>query len=102
MIDFRSEGNNLTFWLRVKPRSRQEGLSMTSSGELSLAVRAAPTEGLANAACIHFLAESLRLPKSSIAILAGERSRRKLIRIAGGRAALGKLKALAGEKGSAA
>jgi uncharacterized protein len=91
MIDFHIENDNLTFWLRVKPRSRHEGLSMTSSGELSLAVRAAPTEGLANAACVRFLAESLDVPKASIEILAGERSRRKLIRISGAPDALTKL-----------
>jgi uncharacterized protein len=101
MTDFRIEGNNPTFWLRVKPKSRQEGLGTSSSGELCLAVHAPPTEGLANLACIRFLAESLRVPKAAIEILAGERSRRKLFRVTGMPGALARLKALAGEKGSA-
>jgi len=38
----------------------------------------------ANTACVEFFARLLRLPRSSIEIVAGERSRRKLIRIRGG------------------
>lgn len=95
MTDFRIEGHNLTFWLKVKPKSRHEGLSMTSSGELCLAVHAPPAEGLANEACIRFLAETLGVPKASIQIIAGGRSRRKLIRVTGMPGALAKLQALA-------
>ena len=99
MTDFRIEGKNLTFWVTVKPKSSRERLSTSSSGELCLAVHAPPVEGLANQACFRLLAESLGLPKNSIAIVAGRRSRRKLIRISGNACAgaLSKLKALAGE-----
>ncbi len=103
MTEFRIEGKNLTFWLIVKPKSSREGLSTNSSGELCLAVHAPPSDGLANEACVHILAESLGVPKSLIAIVAGQRSRRKLIRISGisSSEALAKLKALAGQGRSA-
>ena len=75
----------MTFWLRVKPRSSLERLRIDSAGELRLELHAAPTEGQANAACIEFFARLLRLPQSSIEIVAGAKSRRKLIRVRGGK-----------------
>ncbi len=56
---------------------------MSSSGELHLELRAPPAEGQANEACVRFLARALRLPQHSVTIVAGERSRRKLLRITG-------------------
>jgi len=80
---FRIEGSSVSFWVQVKPRSSREGLEMASSGELCLRIHAAPTEGQANEACVQFLARHLRLPQNSVSILAGRRSRRKLVRITG-------------------
>ena len=78
------EGNVVTFWLRVKPRSPRERLRLDSTGELRLELNAAPTEGQANEACVEFFARLLRLPRASIEIVTGEKSRRKLIRIRDG------------------
>lgn len=83
-MGFRRQGDFVTFWLRVKPRSSRERLSMNSAGELRLDLHAAPTEGRANGACIEFFARLLRAPRSSVEIMAGAKSRRKLIRIRGG------------------
>ena len=83
-MNLKIEGNAVTFWLRVKPRSSRERLRLDSAGELNLELHAAPTEGQANAACVNFFARLLRLPRASIDIVKGERSRRKLIRIRGG------------------
>jgi uncharacterized protein (TIGR00251 family) len=75
------EGNTVTFWLNVKPRSAKERLDLDASGELRLCIHAAPTEGQANAACVEFLARVLRVSRSSVEIVTGEKSRRKLVRI---------------------
>ena len=83
-MNLKIEGNAVTFWLRVKPRSSRERLRLDSAGELNLELHAAPTEGQANAACVNFFARLLRLPRSSIEIVTGEKSRRKLIRIRDG------------------
>ena len=80
---FRIEGNSVSFWVQVKPRSSRQGLELASPGELYLRIHAAPTEGQANEACVQFLARHLRLPQNSVSILAGSRSRRKLIRVTG-------------------
>jgi len=87
----------VTFWLRLKPRAVREGLSVDQAGEFRLALHAPATEGQANAACIAFLARALRLPQASIRIVSGEKSRRKLVRVAGGSAkeTLNQLRALA-------
>jgi uncharacterized protein len=90
------EGNIITFWLRVKPRSSRERLTLHSSGEPRLELHAAPTDGQANDACIEFFARLLRVPGSSIEIVTGEKSRRKLIRIRGGEEIVTKLRSALG------
>jgi uncharacterized protein len=80
-MDLRIEGNSVTFWLRVKPRSSRECLTLDSSGELRLEIHAAASEGQANDASIEFLARALRLPKGSVSIVTGEKSKHKLIRV---------------------
>jgi uncharacterized protein len=99
--EFTAEGECVKFWLRIKPRSRRERLGRNSSGELVLEVLAPPVEGKANHAAINFLAEALRLPRSAVEIVAGEKSRRKLVRISGASAEdmIAKLNALA-QKGA--
>jgi uncharacterized protein len=80
-MELRLEGNTVTFWLRAKPRSSRQRLTTDASGDLRLEIHAAATEGQANEACVEFLARALRLPKSSISIVSGERSKRKLMRV---------------------
>jgi hypothetical protein len=83
MLDFRIERENVSFWLKVKPRSTREHLAVDCSGELRLEVHAPPTEGQANTACVQFFARALRLPQACVVILSGQRSRRKHVRITG-------------------
>jgi len=40
-------------------------------------------EGEANEACIRFFARALRLPQACVVVLAGQKARRKLVRITG-------------------
>jgi uncharacterized protein (TIGR00251 family) len=80
--NFRVDGDTVSFWLKVRPRSARECLAYDSSGELRLDVHAPPSKGEANQACIHFLARALRMPQSYVTIVSGQKSRRKLIRIA--------------------
>ena len=81
--DFKVERENVSFWLRVKPRSARERLIREASGDLRLEVHAPPAEGQANQACVQFFARALRLPRACVVILSGEKGRRKLIRITG-------------------
>ncbi len=101
MTDFITEGNSVTFWIKIKPRSSRWRLLRNSSGELCLELTAPPVEGQANEAAVDFLAESLRMPRSAIEIVTGAKSRRKLFRITAGPAqeTIARLEALAQQKG---
>ena len=101
MPDFKTERENVSFWLKVKPRSARERLALDSSGELCLDLHAPPTEGQANEACVRFFARALRLPQACVVIMSGRKSRRKLIRITGHSAeeTIKQLKKLVGSKG---
>jgi len=101
MSDFTAEGNTVSFWLRIKPRSRRQRLLRTSSGELCLELTAPPVEGKANEAAVDFLARSLHLPRSLVELVTGAKSRRKLFRVTTDSAqeTIARLEALAQEKG---
>ena len=99
MPEFRTDGASVTFWLRAKPRSGRDRLALDASGELRLELRAPAVEGQANEACVQFFARALRLPQACVVILAGDKSRRKLVRITGhsGKETVARLAALAGQ-----
>ena|SRR6266404_6336024 len=86
----------ISFWLTVKPRSAREHFGVDSSGEFRLQVHAPAVGGAANEACIGYLARLLRISRSSIEIVMGDKSRKKLIRIRGGEEIARKLWSSAG------
>lgn len=55
---------------------------------LKVRVRAAPSDGEANAALVALIAKALGLPRARVSIVAGATARLKRIRIAGDAAAL--------------
>ena len=80
--------------VRLKPvagRNRIEGVKSGPGGDaaLSVSVTAAPEAGKANAALVRLLAKAWRLPKSTMRVAAGARSRTKSVAIAGDGPALG-------------
>jgi len=83
MPDFKVEQETVSFWLKVRPRSARERLAYDPSGELRLELHAPPAEDEANEACVYFFARALRLPQACVTIVAGRKSRRKLLRISG-------------------
>jgi uncharacterized protein len=101
MADFTAEGNTVTFWLHIKPRSRRRRLLRNAPGELCLELTEPPAEGRANEAAIDFLAESLHVPRRSVELVTGAKSRRKLFRVTSGCAqqTIERLEALAQQKG---
>jgi uncharacterized protein YggU (UPF0235/DUF167 family) len=56
---------------------------------LKVRVRAAPTEGEANAALCRLLAKALGVPRSRVEVVGGATSRIKRVKIVGDAAALG-------------
>jgi uncharacterized protein len=70
--------------VRLTPRGGLDELEPPGpDGELRARVRAAPVDGAANEALLRLLARSLRVPRSSLRLLAGGQSRRKLVEVDG-------------------
>jgi uncharacterized protein (TIGR00251 family) len=71
------------FAVKVHPRAKKNALTGEVGDALKLALTAPPVAGRANDACIEFLANLLKVPRSSVTIASGQTSRRKVIRVAG-------------------
>jgi uncharacterized protein (TIGR00251 family) len=69
--------------VRVIPRASKPGIAGTRDGALLVRLQSPPVEGAANAELIQILAKVLHVPRGSISIVAGERSRQKRVRIEG-------------------
>jgi len=69
--------------VKVQARARRNEVGGFQGDILRLKVTAPPVEGRANEAVVELLAGHLRLPKSSIRIVAGERAPLKTVEVAG-------------------
>jgi len=83
VIPIRDTSQGATFAVRVQPRARKNAIVGELGDALKLALTAPPIEGRANEACIAFLAEFLKVARSSITITAGQSSRSKVVRVRG-------------------
>ena len=83
MIPVRNDKSGATFAVKVHSRARKDAITGILGDALKLSLTAPPVEGRANDACIEYLSEILRLPRSSITIAAGHTSRNKVVRVAG-------------------
>ena len=72
--------------VRVSIKSSRNEILGEENGVYKVKVCAPPVEGKANKALKTMLAKKLRLPKSSVEIVSGERSRLKTVRILGANA----------------
>lgn len=81
---YRQEGEALLVHLYVQPRASRSRICGIHEGELKLQLAAPPVDGAANDACRSFFARLCKVPRSAVTILAGETSRHKRLRIAGG------------------
>jgi len=74
--------------VRLTPRASREGVDGVVEGPdgrrmLQLRLSAPPVDGAANAALVAFVAKALRLRKSEVAIVSGEKARLKLLELSG-------------------
>ncbi len=86
-------GSGVRLAVRLTPRAVRNGLDGVVAGPdgrpvLQLRVAAPPVEGAANAAAVEYIARSLRMRKSDVAIVSGERGRLKLLELSGDAATL--------------
>lgn len=69
--------------IKVIPNSSRCEISATAEDGLKLRLDVPPVEGKANAKCIKFLSRLLDVPKTSITITSGEKSRNKVFYVRG-------------------
>ena len=69
--------------IRVIPRSSRPGVAGTRDNALLVRLRAPPLEGAANNELVEVIARAFAVPRRTIAIVAGERSRAKRIAVMG-------------------
>jgi uncharacterized protein (TIGR00251 family) len=69
--------------VRVITRAQRDEIAGERGGRLLIRLAAPPVDGAANDALIAFLSTALDIPRRQIAIVSGEKSRDKRVRIAG-------------------
>ena len=83
----RAISTGIAIRVRLTPRSQRDsidGLEATAEGiALKARVRAVPESGAANAALEKLIAAWLNVPKSSVEVLAGGKSRLKTVAVSG-------------------
>jgi len=67
--------------VQVKPNARKDEVLVQADGTFTVRVSVPPIEGRANERVVEVLAEHFGKPKRSIQIVAGSRSRRKIVEI---------------------
>ncbi|GLI36842.1 YggU family protein [Geobacter hydrogenophilus] len=75
--------DGVTFSVYVQPRASKNGICGIQGDAIKLRLTSPPVEGEANRLCTEYLAKLLRVPKSAVTIIAGDKSRHKTIRVAG-------------------
>ena len=83
MLEVQEREGTAVFSVRVQPRASKDEISGEMAGALKVRLHAPAVENRANEALIEFLAGLLKMPKSAVRILGGERGRTKLVEIRG-------------------
>jgi uncharacterized protein (TIGR00251 family) len=80
---FQEDAEGVSLRLRVQPGASGNEVVGVVDGVLRLRLTARPVQGAANQKCLQFLSKKLHVAKSKIMIVKGERSRDKIVRVAG-------------------
>ncbi|MCU0677011.1 MAG: DUF167 domain-containing protein [Myxococcota bacterium] len=82
-LDLRVTADGVRVPIRVAPRASRDAIVGVHDGALKVALTAPPVEGAANDALVRLLAKALGVPKGAVRLVQGERSRDKVVEIAG-------------------
>lgn len=77
------EADSFQFSVKVIPRASKNSLQLGEREELKIHLTSPALEGEANKSLIAFLSKSLKVSKSSICIVRGEKSRTKILEVTG-------------------
>ena len=81
MVSERPDG--VAIDVRVIPRSARAGIAGMRDGALLVRVNSAPVDNAANAELIEVIAAALGVPKRTVSLVSGQKSRRKTVLVAG-------------------
>jgi len=73
----KKDGEGSLLRLYIQPGASKDEVSGEFADRLKIKVKAAPRDGEANEAVLHFLAKKLGISKSKISLIRGEASRQK-------------------------
>jgi uncharacterized protein (TIGR00251 family) len=76
-------GDSVLITIRVIPRATRSQIAGTRNDALLVRLSAPPVDGAANAELIDVLSDALGVPRRSVTLVSGERSRSKRVRVAG-------------------
>ena len=78
-LSVRRNPQGIVFKVFVQPKSSQNMIVGLHGDALKIKLTAPPVANAANMMCLKFLAKTLKVPKSSLAIIAGHTSRQKQV-----------------------
>jgi uncharacterized protein (TIGR00251 family) len=71
------------FDITVSPKSSRSMITVDAFNHIKIFLNAPPVDGKANSELIRLLSKKLKIPKSDITIIAGEKGKKKRIEIEG-------------------
>jgi uncharacterized protein len=83
MLDVQERNGAVVVAIRVQPRASHDEVVGEMNGALKVRLQAPAVENRANEALCEYLAALLKMPKSAVRILSGDRSRIKRLEIRG-------------------
>ncbi|NIN73552.1 MAG: YggU family protein [Gemmatimonadetes bacterium] len=83
MVRIEEREGGVLFEVRVQPRASRSEIDGTHGEAIKIRLAAPPVEGAANAELVALLAEHLKVSKSAVTIVKGERGRNKVVVVEG-------------------
>jgi uncharacterized protein len=81
MIRYSQHGRTLSFAVRVAPRASRSEICGEQDGALRVRIAAPPVDGAANRELTKLLAKAFKLPRNAVHIVAGAKSKTKIVHI---------------------
>jgi len=79
VISIRRDDDGLLLPVRVQPGAARQALEGEHQGRLKVALNAPPEKGKANKALLRYLAKTLGISRTSVALVSGHTNRNKLV-----------------------
>ncbi|BCD68607.1 DUF167 family protein [Nitratiruptor sp. YY09-18] len=78
---YEKRGDSIILYIKAQPNSSRSKIAGVYGDALKINIKAPAVEGAANKELIKFLSKSFKVPKSQIAFVSGETSKRKAIKL---------------------